>query len=68
MKKSNFQDKYINEYGGNLLFLNELINIIKNISKPRVLDIGCGSGTLAQFISLFSDVTGTEISRESLCG
>ncbi|OFY48057.1 MAG: hypothetical protein A2W85_02500 [Bacteroidetes bacterium GWF2_41_31] len=67
MRKSNFQDKYINEYGGNLLFLNELINIIKNISKPRVLDIGCGSGTLAQFISLFSDVTGTEICIERAC-
>jgi SAM-dependent methyltransferase len=64
MKKINSQEKYIEEYGGNLLFLNELINIIKNISNPKVLDIGCGSGTLAQFISLFSDVTGTEISRE----
>lgn len=57
-------NKYLDEYGGNLLFLNELLNIIKNISNPKVLDIGCGNGTLAHFLSLNAEIVGIEKSKE----
>jgi SAM-dependent methyltransferase len=56
--------KYLDEYGGNLLFLNELINITQDILNPRVLDFGCGNGTLAYFLSSYSEIVGIEKSKE----
>ena len=64
MGKTNLHGRYISQYGGNLLFLNKLLNIIEDISNPKVLDIGCGSGILAQYLSVFSNVMGSEISKE----
>ena len=64
--KNNFyyHNKYIEEYGGNLLFLNELINTIQFTPNPKILDIGCGTGTLAQYLSFQAEIIGIEKSRK----
>ena len=60
---SYYRNRYLEENGGNLLFLNALMNTIKSTLNSKVLDIGCGTGTLGQYLSFRAEIIGTEKSR-----
>lgn len=60
------RETYLEESGGNLIFLNALLNSYEISSNSRILDIGCGTGVMAEFISKITgaNIFGTEISKK----
>ena len=60
------RETYLEESGGNLIFLNAILDSYQISSNSRILDIGCGTGVMAKNIALITgaNVFGTEISEK----
>ncbi len=63
----NNRNFHLEDRGGNLFFLQELLLLKKFSSNDRVLEIGCGTGILAYYFKNIKGVKiyGTEVSRTS---
>lgn len=60
------REEYLEESGGNLIFLNAIIDSYHFPENSRILDIGCGTGVMAEYVAIITgaNVFGTEMSRK----
>jgi 2-polyprenyl-3-methyl-5-hydroxy-6-metoxy-1,4-benzoquinol methylase len=65
--KSNKRESHLEERGGNLLFLQALLTEVNLNRHSRILEIGCGTGVLAEYLGVLTgaEILGTELSEES---
>jgi ubiquinone biosynthesis O-methyltransferase len=67
-KKSNFQKKVISENNYTYFFINKnLKSLLSNQKKLKILDYGCGVGTLSTYLAKMGhNVYGVDISKKSI--
>jgi 2-polyprenyl-3-methyl-5-hydroxy-6-metoxy-1,4-benzoquinol methylase len=57
---------YINPFAlQRLISILEMLNVT-NIKKPRILDLGCGTGWLTGILNEFGPTTGVELSQKTV--